>query len=135
MTHIHLAGCILQDDQGRVLLLHRNTAKRTQWEIPGGKIDEGENAQKAAVREVKEELGVDVVVHRQLGSKSFEEDGYTMQYTWFSATVTGGSFKIMEPQTHDAFRFFDMQTLDELAALSPNAANFFEELRAQRIVL
>jgi len=42
MKTIHLADCIIQDKDGKILLLHRNTPKRTQWEIPGGKIKEGE---------------------------------------------------------------------------------------------
>lgn len=136
MANIHLAGCIMQDGQDRILLLHRNTAKRTQWEIPGGKIGQGEDAQKTAVREIKEELGVDVAIQRELGSRSFEEDGYVMHYTWFKATITRGRPTIMEPQTHDEYRFFDVNVIETLAAaLSPNAVNFFNELRAKRIVL
>ena len=31
-----LAGCIIKDEDGRVLLMHRDDPRRTQWEIPGG---------------------------------------------------------------------------------------------------
>lgn len=60
MSHIALAGCIIKDTKKRILLIHRNTAKRTHWEIPGGKIEKGETAAAAASREIQEELGVEV---------------------------------------------------------------------------
>jgi 8-oxo-dGTP diphosphatase len=136
MKNIHLAGCILQDDQGRILLLHRNTTKRTQWEIPGGKIDEGEDAQATAVREIEEELGVAVTITRHLGDRSFTEDDYTMEYTWFGAKITDGVPKVMEPQTHDECRYFSLDDMQKLASeLSPNAANFLEEVVAKRVAL
>ena len=48
LMKIALAGCVIKDDQDRILLIHRNTPKRTQWEIPGGKIEEGEVAEATA---------------------------------------------------------------------------------------
>ncbi len=35
--NINLAGGILKDNKGRILLIHRNTLKLKQWELPGGK--------------------------------------------------------------------------------------------------
>jgi 8-oxo-dGTP diphosphatase len=137
MKNIRLAGCIIQDQEGKILLLHRNTPKRAQWEIPGGKIDESEDVAAAAAREVQEELGIEVEVLRKLDTKSFTEDGYTMEYTWFSAQIVGnGKPKVMEPDTHDEYRFFSLKELEKLSTeLSPNAANFLKELQAKRIVL
>jgi mutator protein MutT len=136
MKTIHLAGCVIQDEQGRILLLHRNTPKRTQWEIPGGKIDQGEDAADTAVRELREELGVDVEVLRELDTKEFVEDTYTMKYTWFSAKILHGTPQVMEPDTHDQCRYFSVAEFRALAAeLSPNAANFLIELQAGRLTL
>ncbi|HSX00784.1 MAG TPA: NUDIX hydrolase, partial [Candidatus Saccharimonas sp.] len=99
--NLRLAGCIIPDDQGRILLLHRHTPKRTQWEIPGGKIDPGESAEATVVREIKEELAVDVRIVRQLGERDFQEDGYTMSYIWYLGHVTAGTPTIAEPHTFD----------------------------------
>ncbi len=43
------------------------------WEFPGGKIDPGETSEEAAVREVKEEVGVDVQVRASLGAFVLED--------------------------------------------------------------
>lgn len=52
------AGVIFVDDQDRVLILE--TTYKEHWEVPGGLVDEEESPLDAAVREVKEELGIDV---------------------------------------------------------------------------
>ena len=136
MQYIHLAGCIIQNEKNEILLLHRNTAKRTQWEIPGGKIDEGEDAKATASREVREELGIDVQVERELGNRTFNEDEYTMTYTWFSATIKAGKPQVMEPETHDSCQFFSIEAMQKLSnELSPNAKNFLEELLTNRIAV
>ena len=48
-----------------VLLVRRTSP--TGWELPGGNVEPGEDPQTAAVREVKEETGIDVMVQRLLG--------------------------------------------------------------------
>ncbi|AWW37788.1 hypothetical protein ADL00_15365 [Streptomyces sp. AS58] len=136
MKLLHLAGCIIKDDEERILLLHRNTTKRTQWEIPGGKIDDGESPEQTAVRELEEELGVQVKIAGELGGKSFQEDGYTMKYTWFRAVVLAGEPTVMEPSTHDDVRYFAVGDLEELRdELSPNTVNFLDEYTSGRISL
>lgn len=128
---MRLAGCIIADDMGRILLLHRNTTKRRQWEIPGGKIDEGEEAEQAALREVKEELNVDVEIIDLLGAKEFNEDDFSMHYTWFAAKITNGSPEIMEPETFDDLRYFSVEDLRKMIKdLSPNTQNYLNRDQA-----
>lgn len=130
---LSLAGCIILDEQQRILLLHRNTPKRVQWEIPGGKIDGEEDAAKTAEREVEEELGVNVDILRKLGDRHFSEDGFTMHYTWFLAEVASGSPHIAEPNTYDDLRFFSLDDLKTIEDTSPNTRNFVDELVSGKI--
>lgn len=57
-----VAAVALIDVDGRVLLAQRPAGKSMagQWEFPGGKLQEGETPEVALVRELKEELGIDV---------------------------------------------------------------------------
>lgn len=123
---LRLAGCIIKNSEGKILLIHRNTSKRNQWEIPGGKIDDGENPEQTAKREVLEELGIDVQIIDKIGEKEFSEDGFTMDYIWFNAKIISGKPKLIE-ENFDEFKYF---SLDELKGmkdkLSPNAKNFVE---------
>ncbi|MER2519672.1 MAG: 8-oxo-dGTP diphosphatase MutT [Bdellovibrionales bacterium] len=53
----------LVDMQGRVLLARRPQGKSMAglWEFPGGKVHEGETPETALVRELREELGIEVM--------------------------------------------------------------------------
>ena len=57
-----VAAVALVDPDGRVLLQQRPEGKHLEglWEFPGGKVDVGETPEVALIREIKEELGVDI---------------------------------------------------------------------------
>jgi 8-oxo-dGTP diphosphatase len=59
---ILIVAVALVDIDGRVLLAQRPEGKSMAglWEFPGGKVDEGELPEAALIRELKEELGIDV---------------------------------------------------------------------------
>jgi 8-oxo-dGTP diphosphatase len=57
-----VSAVALVDTDGRVLLAQRPTGKPLAglWEFPGGKVDPGETPETALIRELGEELGIDV---------------------------------------------------------------------------
>ena len=57
-----VAACALIDPDGRVLIAERPPGKSMAglWEFPGGKIEAGERPEETVIRELKEELGIDV---------------------------------------------------------------------------
>jgi 8-oxo-dGTP diphosphatase len=57
-----VVAAALIDSDGRVLVASRPTGKSMEglWEFPGGKIHDGETPETALVRELREELGIDV---------------------------------------------------------------------------
>ena len=57
-----VAACALIDSDGRVLLTRRPEGKAMAglWEFPGGKLEPGESPEEAVIRELQEELGIDV---------------------------------------------------------------------------
>ena len=63
MKQIEVVAAIIHDDQGRIFTTQRGYGEwKDWWEFPGGKIEAGETPEEAAVREVKEELGLDIKV-------------------------------------------------------------------------
>ena len=57
-----VAACALVDGEGRVLLARRPEGKKMAglWEFPGGKLNPGETPEAALIRELREELGIEV---------------------------------------------------------------------------
>lgn len=57
-----VSACVLVDSEGRFLMAQRPEGKSWSgwWEFPGGKIEEGETPKDATIRELREELGVDL---------------------------------------------------------------------------
>ncbi|HET7320607.1 MAG TPA: NUDIX hydrolase [Candidatus Saccharimonadales bacterium] len=134
MKPIDLAGCVVVDGYDRLLLLHRNTQKFQHWELPGGKVEKGETAEAAAVRELREELGVQVRLVKALGSEEFEDaDGY-FRYHWFQAVIEGGEPEVQEAGKFDDFDYFDLEDLMSLS-LSANMQVLLPKLASAEIIL
>ncbi|WP_226671993.1 NUDIX hydrolase [Rossellomorea aquimaris] len=57
--HIVSAATIVINDQQEILLIK---GPRRGWEMPGGQVEEGESLKDAAIRETKEESGIDVEI-------------------------------------------------------------------------
>ena len=57
-----VAACALVDADARVLLAQRPQGKAMagMWEFPGGKVEAGERPEETVIRELAEELGIDV---------------------------------------------------------------------------
>ncbi len=62
MKRVFVSAVALIDADGRVLLAKRPEGKTLAglWEFPGGKVEDGETPEAALIRELKEELGIDV---------------------------------------------------------------------------
>lgn len=59
-----IAHVLMRDETGRILLC--DTAFKSDWELPGGIVEPGEAPRDGAIREVREELGIDLAVGRLL---------------------------------------------------------------------
>lgn len=115
---VELAGCILKNKQGKILLLHRSTATRQQWEIPGGKLEPSETPHDAAIREIKEELGIIVKIEKLVAKKDFMQDDKSYSYTWFQARVILGDPKVMEPDIFDDMTYFSLNEMHKISLSS-----------------
>lgn len=82
---IKAAGGIVRNDENQFLFIFR----KGKWDLPKGKLDEGEKTKKAAVREVEEECGIKVSKLGDLLCKTwhvYEEKGQVVfkKTTWFN---------------------------------------------------
>ncbi|MCW9033410.1 MAG: (deoxy)nucleoside triphosphate pyrophosphohydrolase [Rhodospirillales bacterium] len=93
--------CLIDTD-GRVLLAQRPEGKSMAglWEFPGGKVDKGETPEEALVREVREELGIDITASclAPLAFASHSYDDFHLLMPLFACRVWKGDLAPQEGQ-------------------------------------
>ncbi|WP_016905748.1 NUDIX hydrolase [Streptomyces xiaopingdaonensis] len=113
------ASAAVTDEQGRILL--RRRADNGLWALPGGGMEPTESLPEAAVREVKEETGLDVEITGLVGT--YTDPRHVVACTGgevrrqcnvcFAARIAGGEPALSEESTE--LRFVPPDELDELS--------------------
>jgi 8-oxo-(d)GTP phosphatase len=87
---IRAAGAVAWRN-GTVAVVHR--PRYDDWTLPKGKLDRGETVAHAAVRELAEETGFDVVLGRHLNTVRYSLGESVKHVDYFAARATGGRFE------------------------------------------
>ena len=66
IVHVAVAVIVNEADEACISLRHEDTHQGGLWEFPGGKVESGETVEQALSREIKEELGLDILHSRPL---------------------------------------------------------------------
>jgi A/G-specific adenine glycosylase len=116
-------------DAGRLLIARRmaNVHLGGAWELPGGKCEPGENPAACAVREVREELGIQVEVVRPRAVIEHRYRDRAVRLHPFDCRLLGG-----EPQALGcvAWRWITVAELDQYPFPAANRP-LFEQLRKE----
>ena len=86
------AFALLYDGEGRILLCHRRDAD--VWNLPGGQVERGETPWQAAIRETREETGLEASV-RRLTFVDYRPERDELVFT-FACEGTGGALTLNE---------------------------------------
>jgi len=89
---------VIEDEGGRFLACLRPQGKHLGglWEFPGGKVDPGETPEAALVRELMEELSVEIEVVSPLTPVVWAYDERTIRLFPFRCRITGGELHATE---------------------------------------
>ena len=113
--------------EGRVLAARRTLPSDLAggWELPGGKVEDGEDPGAAAVREVEEELGCRIEVTGELAGEAPIRPGYVLRAV-LARLVEGEP--VPRESEHDAVRWLTPGELEDVTWLEPDRP-FLAELR------
>ena len=110
-----LGVVIIRD--GLILAAHRADHPRdTGWEFPGGKREPGETLAQTAVREIREELGVQVDVESVVPGDP-QPIGDRLELVLVTATTTG---QVTGSTDHDELRWLPPDELHSVPWLTPD---------------
>lgn len=112
-----VAGALVEN--GRLLLARRAFPPELAglWELPGGKVDPGETPEDALVRELREELGIEVTVGEPVGVDVALSASLTLRA--YAVTRFSGTATALE---HEALRWVDAADLHGVDLVPADAA-------------
>jgi len=106
------AKVIVLDGEGRCLLLKRSMISKGnpgKWDLPGGKVDAGEDLEHGLLREVAEETGLTISLQRVLGAAESEVPDRRVAYLILEGSVETGQVQLSSE--HDDYIWVDRHDL------------------------
>lgn len=121
MKRVDVAYVLLFDEhEENVLLVKNKGTGASYYTPPGGAVERGETLEEAAIREVKEETGLDV----QLGGifsvseAFFEERGHHAIFFTFIGKIIGGEINISLPEEIEEITWMNQQLAEQYIHIS-----------------
>ncbi len=109
MKTINVAAAIIRDGD-KILATRRAKGEFAGgWEFPGGKIELGETSEEAVVREIKEELDVEIKVTDYVYTVEYDYPQFHLTMPCFFAEVVSGDIKLLE---HSQSKWLTKDALD-----------------------
>lgn len=103
-----VCGIIYNDD--KVLICRRKPEKSLggYWEFPGGKIEENESDEESLIRELKEELDMEVNIESFFNSSEHSYENFTIELIAYKCSFVSSNFKLTD---HDKYEWIEPNKL------------------------
>ncbi|HIG03010.1 MAG TPA: NUDIX domain-containing protein [Candidatus Poseidoniales archaeon] len=115
-----VAGAVLIGDDGRIFSCRRsqNESFAGGWEFPGGKVESGESIKECLVREMDEELAIEIEVGNPLGIIRKSTGPFVLEIHAWSCKQISGEIQL---SVHDASRWLDLSELQDAEWMDTDA--------------
>ena len=111
MKRIEVVAAISRHE-GRILATQRGYGDfKDGWEFPGGKMEPGETAEEAVVREIREELKVEIVPERLVTTVECDYPKFHLTMHCFLSSIRSGTVSLVE---HEAAKWLKPDELDSV---------------------
>jgi 8-oxo-dGTP diphosphatase len=105
---------IIEDEAGRFLLLKRSTKSSNpgKWELPGGKVEQGESFDEALYREIQEETSLQVSIQHVAGVAESDLPNVKAIHLIFKVQVETGQIQLNHE--HDEYVWSNLSQIDTM---------------------
>lgn len=111
MKQIHVVAAIIKADN-KIFATQRGYGEfQGMWEFPGGKIEANESKETALIREIKEELDVDIQVEDWITRLEYDYPNFHLSMDCFFASIISGEMVLKE---HMAAKWLGGDELDSV---------------------
>ena len=119
MTAIKVSMGIILDSEGKILIAQRNLQKNFggMWEFPGGKQEADESPEQALIRELKEELSIEVEVLRSFQPYDYKDEKIKISFYPIHCKIIGGMIVNNE---HEEVIFISLEEIDNFEFAPPD---------------
>ena len=122
MQSIQVVAAVISRE-GKVLCVQRDEHEKEhvslKWEFPGGKVEVGESREEALVREIREELSVDIEVLEFLMTVEHTYPDFHLTMHVFGCVLDQGEITLNEHVAHKWLSIDELDQLDWAAADVP----------------
>lgn len=126
MKEIKVVAAIIQKEN-KILATKRGYGEFiNMWEFPGGKIEPGETKKQALVREIKEELNVEINVDKFAIDIEYQYPNFYLFMSCFMCSIKEGSIELLEHNDGKWITKEELNTLNWLPA-DIGAVNYLKE--------
>ncbi|MDQ7949546.1 MAG: (deoxy)nucleoside triphosphate pyrophosphohydrolase [Pedobacter sp.] len=110
---IDVACAIIINERKEILVTQRSASMKLslKWEFPGGKIEKDESAEACLIREIKEELDINIIIKQALKPNEYHYNDFSIRLIPFICEITSGEIKLTE---HAAYIWLQKDKLGEL---------------------
>ena len=111
MKTIEVVAAVIRDDN-KIFATQRGYGDfEGGWEFPGGKIEAGETPQEALVREIREELCIEINIGDLIDTVEYDYPKFHLKMHCFFCTIKHGKLTLKE---HHAAEWLTVETIDSL---------------------
>ncbi len=110
---IQVSCAIIVNSIGKVLVTQRSSTMPLplKWEFPGGKIEENETAEECLIREIKEELNIEIEITASLSPNDYQYPDKLIRLIPFICRQGGGEILLKE---HADYKWMEVKHLLDL---------------------
>lgn len=124
---IDVVAGIIKNKDNKILIAKRNLKKSQGglWEFPGGKIEPGETNEQAIVREIKEELNMDIKYNSYFDEKIYEYPDKTIRLIALNCSTVNDYYEVLE---HEEIKWVNTNELSNYD-FAPADKYFVEKIK------